>query len=197
MAWPQTGDIHVNLNLRSGPGTGSPILRLIPKNSTVTVTGPPTADGWYPVSYGGVTGYSKASYFDALKPVGSTQLPGTVAGSLSSPFYNPASKYGAATNSAGTKLVTDTSTVDQEREAWMTGQGFGGMRGIDRAAQSLAPRLDAGYDAAKLNNPGLKPHAYFGTLGKSFISKALARMTPGQRNESYATKNPFVRSTPR
>lgn len=49
-----------NLNLRTGPGTSYPVILVIPKGATVTVTG--YSGSWAQVNYGGRSGYAAASY---------------------------------------------------------------------------------------------------------------------------------------
>jgi uncharacterized protein YraI len=52
----------VALNLRSGPGTGYAVLRVIPAGATVSILGGPTNGVWYKVSYAGSTGYAHGDY---------------------------------------------------------------------------------------------------------------------------------------
>ena len=56
-----TATVTANLNLRSGPGTSYPVLRMMPKGATVTIRTGPT-DGWYQVDYQGLTGWASAQY---------------------------------------------------------------------------------------------------------------------------------------
>jgi uncharacterized protein YgiM (DUF1202 family) len=53
--------INANLNLRSGASTTSSVLLVIPRGSTVTITGGLT-NGFYPVTYNGTAGYASGSY---------------------------------------------------------------------------------------------------------------------------------------
>jgi uncharacterized protein YvpB len=53
-----------NLNMRTGPGTGYQIIRVIPKGAQVSVSG--SENGWYKVTYQGATGWASGSY---LTPV--------------------------------------------------------------------------------------------------------------------------------
>jgi hypothetical protein len=215
MAWPQSSKTTANLNFRSGPSISSSVLGVFPSGTLVTITGPANSDGWYPVSSGGLSGWSKASYFEPLPatppPPPSTPPPGGLGsnggnggmeGNSSSgagtPFYNPSSKYGAAKSLYDTDLVKKSADFNAERTVWATKAGMGGLSGKSQAVESqLFPKVSAGYAAAKLNNPGLLSRDYFTGLGSNFIENALRRMTPGQRNENYATKNALVRSTPR
>ncbi len=53
--------IDGSLNLRSGPGTNYSIVALMPNGATVTVTGAST-NGFYPVTYGNLSGYAAGQY---------------------------------------------------------------------------------------------------------------------------------------
>ncbi|MCA9859727.1 MAG: SH3 domain-containing protein, partial [Thermomicrobiales bacterium] len=55
------------LNLRSGPGTNYSVVTLMPNGATVTITGSQT-NGFYPVTYGSLSGYAAAAYLQ----IGST-----------------------------------------------------------------------------------------------------------------------------
>lgn len=50
------------LNLRDSASTDGQILTTIPGGDTVTVTGAPTGDGWYPVTYQGMSGWVDGAY---------------------------------------------------------------------------------------------------------------------------------------
>ncbi len=53
--------VGANLNLRSGPSTTSPVLLVIPKGSTVTITSA-AQNGFHGVEFGGVRGYASSNY---------------------------------------------------------------------------------------------------------------------------------------
>lgn len=53
-----------NLNLRKGAGTNNAVITLIPNGSVVTVTGDP----WYPVTFGGKSGWVSGAYLDLDAP---------------------------------------------------------------------------------------------------------------------------------
>lgn len=55
------------VNLRSGPGTGYSVITCLPKGTYITVNG--SSNGWYSVSYNGVSGYMSASYVSVRKGV--------------------------------------------------------------------------------------------------------------------------------
>lgn len=52
-----------NLNMRTGPGTGYPIILTIPKGASLEVTG--YSGSWAKVTYAGKNGYANASYLTA------------------------------------------------------------------------------------------------------------------------------------
>lgn len=57
-----------NLNMRTGPSTSNPVIRVIPKGAQVTVTG--KNGGWAQVTYSGSQGYASLTYLvdDATTP---------------------------------------------------------------------------------------------------------------------------------
>lgn len=198
MAWTNVNTTtKADLNIRSGGGVGYSSLGVIPKGASVIVTGP-TVNGWTPVTWNGITGWSKQSFMNAVPAQPS--VPATPAlPSLKSPFYDPNSAYGNKLgNQSSAPIVTDKQTWEPELERWSTMKGFGG---IGKVAQSvmgrLEPKLQSGFGAAKLNNPGLQPRAYFEGLGSNFLRNAAARMSPLDRGEDWANKNPLVRQNPR
>ena len=75
----QTGTTTAALNIRTAAGTSNSVLGVIPKGASVMVTGP-AQNGWYPVTYGSISGWSKASYFNPL-----SSSPTTLAGIGRSP----------------------------------------------------------------------------------------------------------------
>ena len=54
-----------NLNMRTGPGTGYPVILMIPKGSSVSITG--YSGSWAKVSYAGKTGYASTNYLTNSK----------------------------------------------------------------------------------------------------------------------------------
>ncbi len=50
-----------DLNLRLGPGLDEEIITVLPAGALVEITGAPI-EGWYPVSYGGLTGWVSGAY---------------------------------------------------------------------------------------------------------------------------------------
>ena len=50
------------LNLRAAPSTQAQIIALIPYSSVLTLTGNPTSDGWYPVTFGNLSGWAYGDY---------------------------------------------------------------------------------------------------------------------------------------
>jgi murein DD-endopeptidase MepM/ murein hydrolase activator NlpD len=50
------------LNLRSAPNTQATVIAVIPYSSVLTLIGDPTADGWYPVTFGSLSGWAYGDY---------------------------------------------------------------------------------------------------------------------------------------
>lgn len=195
MAWTNVSTTTKDaLNIRSGQGTNYGSLGVIPGGATVVVTGP-AVNGWLPVTYNGISGWSKQSFMNAVPAQPS--VPATP--QIATPFYDPNSAYGNKLgNQSNAPIVTDKQEWEPELERWSTMSGFGGIGTVAQSVMGrLEPKLQSGFAAAKLNNPGLQERDYFKGLGTSFIRDAAARMTPGQRGESYATKNPLIRQNPR
>lgn len=195
MAWSAVSTTtKADLNIRQGQGVGYPSLGVIPKGASVQVTGP-TVNGWTPVSWNGLLGWSKQSFMNPVPAQPS--VPATP--QLSSPFYDPNSAYGNKLgNQSSAPIVTDKQTWEPELERWSTMSGFGGIGSVAQSVMGrLEPKLQSGFSAAKLNNPGLQPRDYFKSLGTNFIKNAAARFTPGERGEDYSTKNPLIRQNPR
>lgn len=103
----KTGTVSADvLNVRSGAGTGFPILTTIKEGQTVTISGEDydqTGLKWYKITTGGKTGYVSSWYID----LDDTSSTGTTQGST-------------------TKTTTATTTVsaDKDFENYMTQQGF-------------------------------------------------------------------------
>jgi hypothetical protein len=78
------------LNLRGGPSTSSPILATIPFASVVAITGAPTPDNWYPVSFGPTSGWALGDYLSAgeVNPLSAQSAPPLSAGAA--PTTGPA-----------------------------------------------------------------------------------------------------------
>src|SRR5215218_9883809 len=102
----QLGTTTASLNIRSGAGTSNSVLGVIPKGGSVTITGP-LQNGWYPVTYGALSGWSKATYFKPLTSSPTTPAPGqttvpkaTGLATGNNPFYQGAgASYGSALGS--------------------------------------------------------------------------------------------------
>jgi uncharacterized protein YraI len=94
MAWPATSTTTANLNLRSQPSAGSSVLTVMPRAGSIQITGP-AVNGWFPVSYGGKTGFASAQYINPPQTTGDS-TGGTT---------NPTSPYATSTsNTPGTTL---------------------------------------------------------------------------------------------
>ena len=201
-----------NLNLRNAGSLSGSIIGKIPDGSQITITGA-AVGGWYPVSYGGQTGWVSAQYVNPFTPStggGGTPAPdpGTSPApppgvphtqSGSNPYYSPSSTYGSHQNWYDTPLVSgNTNNFGAEYERWITEQGFGGTTQKANLARNLFDRAESGFAAATMNNPGLTNRAYLNQmLGPNFLRNQMARMTPTQRGESRAIYAPPSRWIPR
>ena len=195
-----------NLNLRSGPGTGSSILYTIPGQTSITLTGIPN-NGWYPVTVNGKSGYVSGKYLTGISEYTSgtgtnTGTPPAVeptptANQKSNPFYKPTSMYGSTQNWYDTPIVKQSAGFDAEYEKYLTDQGFGGLNRRGDFGRSLVDRAKSGYAAAQLNNPALTNRQYLQGLGNDFLAKARAAATPQQRGEQYGIMAPRARWTSR
>ena len=211
--WPQTSTTNANLNLRQSPSTASSVLTVMPNGSALQVTGPPQ-NGWYPVSYGGKTGWASAQFVNP--PATPTPTPGTGTGGGtgggttppatpapapvphtpggSNPFYSSGSTYGSHQNWYDTPLVKQAPNFDAEWEKLVTDSGFGGMGRTGNVARNLIDRAKSGFGAATMNNPGLDPRSYINnTLGPNFLRNSMNAMTPGQRGEMPGIAQPRSR----
>jgi hypothetical protein len=61
----QTALTTTDVNLRTGPGTSYPKIKLMGNKTTVVIAGPPTG-GWYPVTAGDDFGYASAAYLNTF-----------------------------------------------------------------------------------------------------------------------------------
>jgi uncharacterized protein YraI len=196
-----------NLNLRSGPGTGSSILYTIPHSTAITLTGIAN-NGWYPVTVNGKTGFVSGKYLSGITQYTPTTpgTPGTPTtpttptptfNQQSNPFYKPTSQYGSTQNWYDTPIVKQSAGFDAEWEKTLTDQGFGGMNQKGDFARSLTDRAKSGYASAQLNNPALTNRQYLSGLGSDFLAKARAAATPQQRGEQWGIMSPRARWTSR
>lgn len=91
---PQEGLVMTGtLNVRSGPGTSYSRIGTLRMGATVTILD--TADGWYKVSAGSVTGYVSADYVTPLDDLGSSPL-GAAAAALAVSLVGSRYVYGAS-----------------------------------------------------------------------------------------------------
>lgn len=203
MAWPMTGTTKDALRIRSAGNTNASILTVIPKGAAVSVTGE-KVNGWYPVSYGGKTGWASAAWFNPLTspPVGTPSTPATPApiphtGGGSNPFYNPNSTYNGTQNWYETPFVKNNLSPQNpqgEFERYLSKAGMGGLDRVGQAARSLYDRTQAGYSAASLNNPDISFRSYLNdTLGSTFLRDQIAGMSASQKGEQWGAYSPRVR----
>ena len=204
MAWPMTGTTKDDLRIRSAGNTNASILTVIPKGASVTVTGE-KVNGWYPVTYGGKSGWASAAWFNPLTaspPVTTPSTPPTPAPiphtqGGSNPFLNPDSTYGSNQNWYNTPFVKDNLSPQNpqgEFERYLSKAGMGGLDRIGQAARSLYDRTQTGYAGASLNNPDLSYRAYLNDmLGANFLRNQIAGMSAMQRGEQWGAYSPRVR----
>ena len=199
-----TADLH----LRQAGNTSSSILTTIPKGSALSVTGA-AVNGWFPVTYGGKTGWVKGTYLNPMSaptpttpttgpPPTAPTAPVKTEANQSNPFYDPTSNYGASQNAYNTPLVKGAANFDQEWTKFITEQGFGGNNQKGNFALNLADKAKAGLASAQMSNPSLIPRDYLNnTLGGNFLANARAAATPLQRGEQRGLMAPVSRWTPR
>ena len=94
-----SGSTTVNLNMRSGPSTNYGVILVIPRGAAITIDGDPRG-GFYPVSYGGRSGYASADYV-------------TLGGGASSGTSGSPSATGSATVTSSLNLRAGPSTGDR------------------------------------------------------------------------------------
>jgi uncharacterized protein YraI len=63
----QTAWTTANLNMRTGPSTGTSVILVIPNGAQITVTGSVTS-GFYPVRYGSTNGFASSTYITFTSP---------------------------------------------------------------------------------------------------------------------------------
>ena len=95
---PSTGTARTttDLNLRSGPGLGNGVLRVIPAGATVTITGGGEA-GFLPVTYAGTSGWAASQYL-------------SIGGGSAAPAPPASSPTGTATATTALNLRASAST---------------------------------------------------------------------------------------
>lgn len=103
------------LNLRSGPGMGYYVKRVIPYHGTVTVTGGSRNGGWYPVNYNGTTGYVWG-YYISKSTGGSSSNTSNTSSSSSNTTWS-ASTY-SSSNSRGDRIASIARQYVGYRYAW-------------------------------------------------------------------------------
>jgi uncharacterized protein YraI len=94
-----SGSTTSNLNMRSGPSTNYGVILVIPRGAAVTIDGDPRG-GFYPVSYGGRSGYASADYI-------------SMGGSSNSSNNGSPSATGSATVTSSLNLRGGPSTGDR------------------------------------------------------------------------------------
>jgi uncharacterized protein YraI len=106
----------VNLNMRSGPGTGYSIVKTIPKGTAVEIIG--TSGSWKKVVYGAYSGWCMGSYLAATSaPVAEQPAPAPVVTAPSEKTYmkttaNLNMRSGAGTGYGIIKVIPKGTTVE-------------------------------------------------------------------------------------
>ena len=81
--------ITAPLNLRAGPAASAPVLLVMPAGAVLQPTGAPQ-DGFYPVAFGGQTGWASADYLsfegDAASPAALAPAPSAAGAGIAWPF---------------------------------------------------------------------------------------------------------------
>lgn len=101
------------LNLRAEANTQATIVTAIPAGATVTITGSPSSDGWYPVTYAGSSGWVDGAYL-ALGQPGGPAPAGTAAAAAGAAAASapPAASMSTSTASATPTMVVDTDELN-------------------------------------------------------------------------------------
>ena len=85
-----------DVNVRTGPGTGYPVIDCLPKGSYVSVTDRSNPD-WYAVSYATISGYMSSRYLSVQQAEAPTVTPDSGSGQINAMFVRfrsgPGSNY--------------------------------------------------------------------------------------------------------
>lgn len=93
------------LNLRAGPDKSAQVLTQMPQGSSVRVTGPASANNWYPVVYNGMSGWADATYLSSGAAAAATP-PSTASGALSASSFSTAMMGMAGPPEAGSEVAS-------------------------------------------------------------------------------------------
>jgi hypothetical protein len=87
-----TGYTEADLNMRTGPGTGYPVITAIPGGSPVEVID--CRGGWCRVAWAGYDGYSSRAYLDIGGESYAAAPPSVVVAPPATVYYGPGYYYG-------------------------------------------------------------------------------------------------------
>jgi murein DD-endopeptidase MepM/ murein hydrolase activator NlpD len=139
------------VNLRSAPSTSAQILTVVPLGSVLSLTGDPTPDGWYPVSFGAYTGWASGAYLTQGQVSPDQALNAPPLSSLSPPSP-PAAVLSAAspsTNGAGSASLKPASSPSSS--ALATASAFSSGAGNSAAAPTVLT-MTVNTDALNVRN---------------------------------------------
>lgn len=162
--WPMSGATTSNLNLRQSGSTNSSVLTVIPKGAAVSITGP-AVNGWYPVSYGGKTGWASASYF----------------GTLSAPTPTPAPTAQTGTTKSNLNLRASGSTSSNVLTVIPKGA----------SVNVTGPAVNGWYPVSYNGKTGWASAAYFNPLTSPPVTTPSTDPIPAPIPHTQAGSNPF------
>jgi len=181
----KTGKVNTpgsTLNVRSGPGTGNPVIGSLTHNQSITITG--ESSGWYKISFSGKTGYVSAAFVvisGQSSPAPSPAAPQTKTVYVNTPGSALNVRSGAGTSHAviGTLKHGEKITVTDQAGDWYK-LTFSGKTGYISKAFT------------KADNPAAAPAA-----PASPSSKTVYVNTPGSTlnvRSGPGTNNPIIGS---
>jgi len=102
------------VNLRDNPTTSGNVLAVVPLGTVLSLTGAPTTDLWYPVSYGSENGWIYGAYLTPgqVNPNNAASAPPLAANAPITPPSQPTVT--ASASGAGTSTTTSTPAVNAQ-----------------------------------------------------------------------------------
>ena len=139
------------LNLRSGPSTGAAVELAIPYGSVLAINGDSTPDGWYPVSFGGLSGWVDGSYVTqgVISPGSLLSAPSLSTGSVPPPPPPPPAAPSISAPPATLSTVTSsapatTSTISTALTMVVTASGGLNLRAAPDTAATVLTTIPTG-----------------------------------------------------
>ncbi|HTE85931.1 MAG TPA: SH3 domain-containing protein, partial [Dehalococcoidia bacterium] len=128
------------LNLRSGPSTQAQVLAVVPLGSVLTLSGDPTGDGWYPVTFGSASGWAYGAYLTAgeLTPTQAAAA-APIASAPALAVSPPSSPTAVTTNLLSTTALAAATTTTPAAAA-VTGASSA-LQAVTSAASPTAPTV--------------------------------------------------------